>query len=126
MADELRRAMARTIAERAERGEYGRLTYETLGKMLADWLGDPVPYTAEAVRTWVTTGRDPGFAVSVALLAILSPDADLHALARSTYLRRTPRGGTKRKRRGGFAHRPERAKRPGDRGGKGEKGKGAA
>ncbi len=125
MANELRRAMARAQLARTERGEYGRLTYETLGKMLADWLDDPVPYTAEAVRTWVTTGRDPGFAVSVALLAILEPDADLQALARSTYLRRTPRGGVTRKvtRRPAYGHKPEPAKRPG---GKGEKGKGVA
>lgn len=95
MADVLRRALARAELARAERGEYGRLTFDVLGKMVADWLGDPTPYTGEAVRTWVTTGRDPGFAVTVALMAILSPDADLQALARTTYLRRVPRGQTR-------------------------------
>lgn len=92
MADELRRALARAELARTERGEYGRLTFEALGKMVADWLEDPAPYTGEAVRTWIQTGRDPGFAVTVALLALLAPDADLRAVAKATYLRRVPRG----------------------------------
>ena len=96
LADELRRALARQRAARVERGEYGKLTFTVLGQMLAAWLGDPVPYSGEAVRTWITTGRDPGFPVSVALFSILAPEADLKELARATYSRRQPRGGKQR------------------------------
>ena len=81
-AEQLRRA------RKAHEFEHGDITQEQIGERVAEWLGDPQPYSAALVSKWFGGGGDPSFSVGVALFSILG--ADLAEAAKGSYVRREP------------------------------------